>query len=177
MPRSAIPISFPATISAPDMQELTTPAALQTIQSILAPALLISACGLLLLGLNNRYATVVGRIRVLNDEKRKKLSEPDKVEREYIDAVRFESLMRQIPSMLARANHLRHALISLWIGVFCYLLTSLVLAASIFVDRTFATVAVAVFMAGIIAASVGVVFAVLDITLAQKVLHLESELY
>ena len=159
------------------MNELTTPVALQTIQALLTPALLISACGLLLLGLNNRYAIVVGRVRQLNDEKRKKLIEPESIDREYVDAVRFESLMRQIPSLLVRANHLRHALIFLWVGVICYLVTSLGLGASIYVHQSLATVAVCIFLAGIVSAVIGVVYALLDISLAQKVLQLESELY
>jgi hypothetical protein len=159
------------------MNELTTPVALQTIQAVLTPALLISACGLLLLGLNNRYAIVVNRVRLLNDEKRRKLVAPETIDREYVDAVRFESLMRQIPSLLIRANHLRHALMHLWIGVICYLVTSLCLGASLFVYGGLATLAVAIFMTGIIFAVVGVVYALMDISLAQKVLHLESELY
>lgn len=159
------------------MNELTTPVALQTIQAVLTPALLISACGLLLLGLNNRYAIVVNRVRLLNDEKRRKLVAPETIDREYVDAVRFESLMRQIPSLLIRANHLRHALMHLWIGVICYLVTSLCLGASLFLYGGLATLAVAIFMSGIIFAVIGVVYALMDISLAQKVLHLESELY
>ena len=45
--------------------------AIQAIQAILAPALGISAVGLLLLALMNRYSTIVNRIRLLNDEKRR----------------------------------------------------------------------------------------------------------
>ncbi|MDH7514439.1 MAG: DUF2721 domain-containing protein [Bacteroidota bacterium] len=160
-----------------DIQEFTTPAALQTIQAILTPALMISACGLLLLGLNNRYSVVINRIRLLNDEKRKRLSDPESIEREYIDAVRFESVMRQIPSLLVRANHLRRSLICFWIGVSCYLLSSLVLGVTVFFGVKIAFVAVSVFIAGIIAATGGAVFALLDIALAHKVLQLESEVY
>jgi hypothetical protein len=159
------------------MYDLTTPAAIQTIQAILAPALMISACGLLLLGLNNRYTTVVSRMRLLNDEKRKKLANPDAIDREYVDMIRFESVMRQIPSLLARATHLRHALIFLWCGVVCYLLSSLCLGVTIFFRANIAFLAVWIFMIGIGSAVIGVVFALLDIALAHKVLKLEVELY
>ena len=37
------------------------------IQGMLAPGLMISACGLLLLGINNKYSLVVNRIRLLNE--------------------------------------------------------------------------------------------------------------
>lgn len=159
------------------MQEFTTPIAQQTIQAILTPALMISACGLLLLGLNNRYAIVINRIRGLNDEKRKKLADPEGIDREYVDALRFESVMRQIPSLLTRANYLRRSLIFLWIGVICYILSSLLLGAGLFFGLDAATLAVWVFMAGLLSAAVGVVFALLDITLAYRVLKLEVDIY
>ena len=159
------------------MIELSTPAAQQTIQAILAPALMISACGLLLLGLGNRYATVATRIRALNDEKRKKLAEPETIERDYVDVLRFESVMHQIPSLLVRVNHLRHSLMYLWAGVICYLSSSLCLGASLFFRLDAAVFAVWIFMLGIVSALVGVVYALMDITLADKVLKLESEVY
>ena len=43
----------------------------QLIQGMLAPGLMISACGLLLLGMNNKYSLVVNRIRLLTEEKRR----------------------------------------------------------------------------------------------------------
>ena len=159
------------------MQEFTTPLAQQTIQAILTPALMISACGLLLLGLNNRYAIVIGRIRGLNDEKRRKLADPEGIDREYIDALRFESVMRQIPSLLNRANYLRRSLIFLWIGVISYLLSSLLLGAGLFLGLDAANLAVWVFMVGLCSAAIGVVFALLDIMLAYRVLKLEVDIY
>ncbi|MBK8662785.1 MAG: DUF2721 domain-containing protein [Ignavibacteriales bacterium] len=39
------------------------------IQAMLAPGIMISACGLLILGMNNKYSLVVNRIRTLNEEK------------------------------------------------------------------------------------------------------------
>ena len=157
--------------------ELSAPIAQQTIQAILTPALMISACGLLLLGLNNRYATVVSRIRLLNDEKRRKLADPEGIDREYVDALRVESVMRQIPSLLTRANYLRRSLMLLWVGVFCYLASSLWLGAGLFFGLHAAAPAVWIFMTGLFAAAVGVVFALLDIAMAFRVLKLEVEIY
>ncbi|PLX24381.1 MAG: DUF2721 domain-containing protein [Ignavibacteria bacterium] len=159
------------------MHELTTPLAQQTIQAILTPALMISACGLLLLGLNNRYAIVVSRIRLLNDEKRRKLADPEGIDREYIDALRFESVMRQIPSLLTRANYLRRSLLCLWIGVICYVLSSILLGAGLFLGMNVANLAVWIFLFGLLSAVCGVVFALLDIYLAYRVLKLEVEIY
>lgn len=159
------------------MHELTTPLAQQTIQAILTPALMISACGLLLLGLNNRYGIVVSRIRLLNDEKRRKLADPEGIDREYVDALRFESVMRQIPALLTRANHLRRSLLCLWIGVICYVLSSILLGAGLFLGMNVANAAVWVFLIGLLSAVCGVIFALLDIYLAYRVLKLEVDIY
>ncbi len=159
------------------MTEITTPIAQQTIQAILTPALMISACGLLLLGLNNRYAIVIGRIRMLNDEKRRKLADPEGIDREYVDALRFESVLQQIPSLMQRANYLRRSLLFLWIGVIGYLLSSIMLGVGIFFGLSAAVCAVWIFMVGLVSAAIGVVFALLDIALAYRVLKLEIEIY
>lgn len=159
------------------MTEITTPIAQQTIQAILTPALMISACGLLLLGLNNRYAVVVSRIRLLNDEKRRKLADPEAIDREYVDALRFESLLQQIPALMVRANYLRRSLMFLWVGVSAYLLSSIMLGSGLFLGLNAASAAVWVFMLGLLSAIVGVAFALLDITLAYRVLKLEVEIY
>ncbi|MBE0642577.1 MAG: DUF2721 domain-containing protein [Bacteroidetes bacterium] len=159
------------------MTEITTPIAQQTIQAILTPALMISACGLLLLGLNNRYAIVISRIRILNDEKRRKLADPEGIDREYVDALRFESVLQQIPSLLTRANYLRRSLIFLWLGVIGYLVSSILLGLGLFFGLNAAAFAVWIFLLGLVSAAVGVVFALLDITLAFRVLKLEVEIY
>lgn len=159
------------------MSELSTPAAQQAIQAILAPALMISASGLILLGLNNRFGAVVNRIRTLNDEKRRSLVDPEAIDREYVDTLRFESVMRQLPSLITRANYLRTSLFSLWVGVMFYLISSLLLGINFFFTARSATEAVWVFLIGLAAASVGVVFAMMELVLAQKVLRLETEIY
>lgn len=159
------------------MNDFTIPIAQQTIQAILTPALMISACGLLLLGLNNRYAIVISRIRLLNDEKRRKLADPEGIDREYVDALRFESVLQQIPSLLIRANYLRRALMLLWGGVICYILSSILLGLGLFFGIQAASVAVWIFMLGLLSAMAGVVFALMDIALAYRVLKLEVEIY
>ena len=50
--------------------------AVQAIQAILAPAIMVSACGLLLLGLLNRYTVIMTRIRTLSEERRRRRRRP-----------------------------------------------------------------------------------------------------
>jgi len=70
--------------------------AVQIIQLMLAPAIMISACGLLLLSINNRYSLVVNRIRLLNEEKRRLMLKVGDKKTETEDNVRLESIAKQI---------------------------------------------------------------------------------
>ena len=74
---------------------------LAVIQAMLAPGLGISAVGLLLLGMSNRYGAIIARIRALNNEKRGflKLMAQGKT-LEYSDNVRYQSVVRQTDSLL-----------------------------------------------------------------------------
>ncbi len=91
---------------------------------MLAPGLMISACGLLLLGMNNKYSLVVNRIRLLNEERRRYLSKHDK-EFKYEENVRIESLSTQITSLVLRVRLVRNAVFSYSVAVGIFVLTSL----------------------------------------------------
>ena len=78
--------------------------AVQIIQLMLAPALMISACGLLLLGINNKYSLVVNRIRLLNEEKRRLLSKIAEGKHSTDDNIRVESAAVQINALVYRAK-------------------------------------------------------------------------
>ena len=104
--------------------------AIGAIQAILAPALGISAVGLLLLGLLNRYSNMVTRIRLLNDEKRKfkrLLAGPDELE--YADRARFASVTKQTEELLLRSRLVRNAILSMQcsIGMFVLALIAILL--------------------------------------------------
>ncbi|MDP2808218.1 MAG: DUF2721 domain-containing protein, partial [bacterium] len=84
---------------------------INVIQAMLAPGLMISACGLLVLGMNNKYSMVVNRIRLLNEERRhdeageKGMSEKHRQRRDNIGA--------QLELLRVRIRLVRNS-------VFCY---------------------------------------------------------
>ena len=86
----------------------------EVIQLMLAPGLMISACGLLLLGMNNKYSIVVNRIRVLNDEKRKLLV---RSETALWDNVRLESITIQLEKLIYRVKLVKRAVQNYTIAV------------------------------------------------------------
>lgn len=147
---------------------------IQAIQLILAPAVMINACGLLLLGISNRYSMILTRVRGLNEEKRRialRLGEKHSTPEE---AVRIESIVRQIDRLLVRARYARNAVLSYLIGVGTFVLTSLLIGADFFSGFfEVRTAILPVFLAGILAMMAGVVFAVLDTLKAYDVIRFD----
>ena len=90
---------------------------LSLVQSMVTPAVMISACGLLLLSVSNKLARIVDRIRGLNTEDRELAAD--------VDAVRRLSIRNQIDTLLRRALLLRNACGLLYLAVAVFALTSL----------------------------------------------------
>ncbi len=149
--------------------------AIQVIQAMLAPALGISAVGLLLLGLSNRYSTIVNRIRLLNDEKRRyvrMLAEGRSLE--YADNVRFQSVARQTEGLLMRSRLVRNALLAMQTAIALFVITSLAIGLSLFSDSELVRAAALVsFLTGMAAVLVGILFAGIEIRRSHKIVLLE----
>lgn len=157
------------------MDPSTTLTAQQTIQAILSPALMISATGLLLLGLNNRYSSQVNRIRLLNDEKRRAIrAQESRNEIDYLETVRLESVVRQISSLFHRSNLLRRSIFFHYIGILLYILTSLIIGLHvIYTGAVIESLPLVIFFIGLSSSMAGVVFAIMEVFAAYKVLQLE----
>ncbi len=97
----------------------------EVIQLMLAPGLMISACGLLLLGMNNKYSLVVNRIRLLNEERRKLITSTGDSEFEYHQNVRLESISMQLSGLILRVRLIKNAVLYYTIAVALFVLTSL----------------------------------------------------
>ena len=81
----------------------------QLIIQMVSPAVMVSACGLMLLSLGNKYARVVDRIRLFASEIHavKKLGNPAT----DLDAERVRTLNLQIPDLFRRGRLLRNAVL------------------------------------------------------------------
>jgi hypothetical protein len=151
-------------------------AVIQVIQLILAPGVMINACGLLLLGISNKFTSVLNRIRILNEEKRKLFL--NATEREFypIENQRIESIARQVTDLLSRAQLIRDA-------VFCYLLAvGLFVATSLCIWIDYFAPALQLrflilgaFLLGMITVFVGVIFGVRDTMKAFTIVKFEVQ--
>jgi len=146
----------------------------QVIQLMLAPGLMISACGLLLLAMNNKYSLVVNRIRLLNEEKRKFISKVSGKDFNYEETIRLESILLQIKKLAFRARLVRNAVLSYTIAVALFVITSLLIGFKfIFEIEKVGSLITALFLIGMISVLTGVVYAAYETIKGYEIIQLE----
>ena len=134
--------------------------AVQIIQLMVAPAVMISACGLLLLGINNKYSLVANRIRLLNEEKRRLLTKIADGKHSTDDNIRVESTAIQINALVYRARLVRNSVLCYTTSVALFVVTSLLLGVSSFLSLgKLNYFIIAAFLLGMLFVLIGVVFA------------------
>ncbi len=146
----------------------------EVIQLMLAPGLMISACGLLLLGMNNKYSIVVNRIRLLNDEKRKVLDRSGEGETALADNVRLESISIQIEKLVHRVKLVKHAVQYYTIAVALFILTSLLIGISYLLRMdNFQYIITIIFLFGMLLVLAGAVYAAYETKKGYEIINLE----
>ncbi len=148
--------------------------ALQIIQLMVAPAVMISACGLLLLGMNNRYSLVVNRIRLLNEEKRGLMNRIGEQQPCTDDNVRLESIAIQLDALVYRVKLVRNAVLSYTTAVALFVVTSLLLGISSFLALGKLNYVILLsFLLGMISVLLGVFFAGVEIKKGYEIIFYE----
>jgi hypothetical protein len=149
--------------------------AVQAIQAILAPALMVSACGLLLLGLLNRYTVIMSRIRALNEERRRLVrSTTPPAEAQPVEITRLASVIRQLDHLVDRVRLLRNAVMCQVVAVGCFVLSSLLIGLRVAGPEWLKLVhPLPVFVTGMAVLFAGVVFEGTDVLRAYRTIRLE----
>ncbi len=128
------------------------------IQAMVAPAVMISACGLLLLGMNNKYSLVVNRIRLLNAEMR-----------EGPDETRAKCIKRQIPYLKKRMRLIRNAVWFYTVSVIFFVMAMLIIGVSFLASKQFFYPLIISFVTGVIFIILGSVNAAEETRLGYKI--------
>ena len=147
----------------------------EIIQLMLAPGIMISACGLLLLGMNNKYSLVVNRIRLLNEERRRVVRKTSEVKDfDYQETQRLESISMQISSLVFRVKLVRNAVLAYTSAVALFVITSLLIGFGFLLEITklnsFITI---LFLLGMISVLCGVVFAAYETYKGYEIVNFE----
>ena len=149
----------------------------EIIQLMLAPGIMISACGLLLLGMNNKYSLVVNRIRLLNEERRRVLHKVDDKDFNYQENQRLESISMQITSLVFRVKLVRNAVLCYTTAVALFVLTSLSIGFGYLLDITKLNSLITIlFLLGMISVLCGVIFAAYETYKGYEIVNFEVKI-
>ncbi|HKB85834.1 MAG TPA: DUF2721 domain-containing protein [Ignavibacteriaceae bacterium] len=149
---------------------------IQVIQLMLAPGLMISACGLLLLGMNNKYSLVVNRIRLLNEERRRVLGKAIERDFSYEENVRLESISLQIGKLTLRVKLVRNAVLSYTIAVALFVITSLLIGIQFFALLDLNILIIIIFLIGMVSVLFGVLYAAYETKEGYNIIQLEVKI-
>ena len=150
----------------------------EIIQLMLAPGIMISACGLLLLGMNNKYSLVVNRIRILNEERRKAIHKTvDSNNFNYQETQRLESISMQISGLVFRVKLVRNAVLSYTTAVALFVLTSLFIGFGYLFEITkLNSVITILFLVGMLSVLCGVIFAAYETFKGYEIVNFEVKI-
>jgi len=142
---------------------------------MLAPAVMINACGLLLLGISNKYSSMMNRIRLLNEEKRRYLNKiKDNKELEYLEISRFQSIQKQITELQYRLKLVRNVILSYAIALFLFIFTSLLIGVETFIGTMLTKyIFISTFALGMIFVAIGLIYLLTDTLKGYNIINLE----
>lgn len=161
---------------------LQTQGVVETIQLVLAPVVLVSACAVLLGGLLNRYAGSSRRLREMAHERMalvravdaQRRAPPDRADPFTVE--RMKEIDVQVPQLLRRHRYIRHAVLAIYGAVAVFVTSMFLLALAAYTGAPFCSgLALALFLAGTAVLLLGVLFAGLEIALSQGALAYEVE--
>ena len=149
---------------------------IEVIQPLLAPAVMISAGGLLCLAQFARYTAVVGLVRTLNRERLSVLQGADRGDPEGRDLLlqRAEGLEHQAKRVLAHATTVKNSLLFLVGGILLMVLCSLTVGASL-VFAPFGVAAVALFLLGLMSTLTGLFLVLAELGVSLDMIEFEHE--
>lgn len=144
------------------------------IQSMLAPGIMISACGLLILGMNNKYSIVVNRIRVLDEEKRKLKQQVEEKSINIFQEKRLNSINIQTSKLAFRIKLVRNAVIYYSIAVAFFILTCLTIGLNFMLGEiNISGLVTILFLAGMLSVFSGIIYACLEVIKGYQIINIE----
>ena len=145
------------------------------IQAMLAPAIMVSACGLLLLSINNKYSMVVTRIRSLDEEIRRYKHNQHSKALEADEQERLNSLFHQIGKLSRRVWLIRNAVVSYYIAVALFITTCLVIGLEYAMEYHIYYLIVVAFLAGMLSVMSGIIFSIFEARRGYEIILMEVE--
>ena len=147
----------------------------KTIQLILAPVVMVSACGILLTGMLGHYGSINDRIRRLTAE-RLELSQLQPAEgHEALARERLTEIDHQVPMLIGRHRQVHYAILLAYTAVAILVVSMFVIAAAaVSGSSATGTFALFVFLAGTAAVMGSAVFMALEVRSSHQAVSYEG---
>lgn len=145
------------------------------VEQLVPPVVIISACGLLLLGQFARFTAMTGRVRNFHKERLEnlvRLNSSKGIEREVVFG-RCNELEHQARDVLNLAKVIRNALLALVASVMMMLVSSLMIGLSTLEIAIASSLSVLFFVLGLIFMLIGMGFVFWETVLSMKVISRE----
>ncbi len=145
----------------------------RTIQLILAPVVMFSACSIFVSGILNHYTSVGDRIRALTRERLDLLREPVN---KPLGAERLEEIDVQLPELLHRHQLIHHALLAVYAAIGILVLTMCIIAVTATIASEWVGPLVyGVFVLSVLTMLVGVALITMEIRTSRRSLAFEVD--
>jgi hypothetical protein len=146
----------------------------RTMQFILAPAVMVNACAVLLGGLLAHYATVNSRLREMNRERLECLRDAGRDQTDAITLERLNEIDTQLPELLVRHRLLRNALLFVYsAAAFCVVSMLVIALATLLESLAVSVLALVVFLLGTGLALTGLLVVSLEIRRSHHAIDFE----
>jgi len=134
---------------------------------MLSPGIMISACGLLLLGMNNKYSLIVNRIRILTTELRE-------TKKGAATQKRIGCIHKQLPLLNRRMKLVENAVWLYTVGIALFIVAIFSIGFSQLSENMLSIrFSFLFFILGLLVVLVGVFFAAREVRLGYSILQLE----
>lgn len=147
----------------------------QTIQFILAPAVMVNACAVALGGLLAHYAVINERLRRMSQERLEIFRVHPSTPPDAFTTLRLEEIQHQLPDLLERHKLVRNAILAIFLAVLLYVLTMLIIALAATGTLWVATFALVLFLLSTGVLLVGVLYTVVEIHRSHRAVAYEVQ--
>jgi small-conductance mechanosensitive channel len=142
----------------------------RTIQTSLAPVVMVSACAILLTGLLSHYAAINDRMRAMVNEH----FTLHQTSQDRFVTERLETIDKQLPILLRHHRFLHNAVLTVYLAVFVFLIDMVLITLAVITAISWLTVAVLItFLVGAGVLLVGIGIAAIEVTTSHYAIHYE----
>jgi Flp pilus assembly protein TadB len=147
----------------------------KTIEVIVAPAVMVTACGILLTGMLAHYSAINERLRALTTERLDLALVTPPEDHGARARERLTEIDHQVPMLISRHQQVHHAILLLNTAVVTLILSMFVIAAAALANSgAVGTVSLVVFLGGVTALLVGVGFMAVEVRHSHASVAYES---